>query len=155
MPDIFDDLIGGGADEGPLGNTVSAALVSAHVLVVPDKSPTGQCMHVEERVYLRTAGVPQVVFEAVDPDTGEVAFENETQFRLAMDSLTSVSVDTALTWSVERVSAVFDAHRDELEEAYFAGLESAGPRQQAPGADAVQPRARMPHTTGRDGRGRK
>ncbi|MGY2931829.1 hypothetical protein ACVWZ6_001431 [Bradyrhizobium sp. GM6.1] len=82
MPDIFDDLISGGADEGPLGNTVSAALVSAHVLVVPDKSPTGQCMHVEERVYLRTAAIPQVVFEAVDPDTGELAFENETEFRL-------------------------------------------------------------------------
>lgn len=153
MPDIFDALISGGTDEGPLGNAASAA--SAGVLVVPEKSPAGQCMHVEELVYQRTARVPQVIFEAVDPDTGEVAFENEKEFRIAMDSLTPVSVDSALAWSGERLSAAFDAHRPELEGAYFAGLESAGPRQKAPGDDAVQPRARMPHTTGREGRARK
>ncbi|AWO88231.1 hypothetical protein ABIE85_007103 [Bradyrhizobium diazoefficiens] len=155
MSDIFDDLISGSADEGPLGNAVSAALPSVCVLMVPEKAPTGHCMHVEEMVYQRTAGIPQVIFEAVDPDIGEVVFENEPEFRLAMDSLTPVSVDAALAWCRGRIGAVFDAHRVELEEAYFAALESTGPTRRAPGADAVQPRARMPHSTGREGRGRK
>lgn len=152
--DIFDELMGG-ADEGPLGNAVSAASASVCVLVVPENAPTGQFMHVEEMVYQRTAGIPQVIFEAVDPDIGDVVFENEPEFRLAMDSLTPVSIDAALAWCGERVGSVFDAYRAELEEAYFAALESAGPTRQAPGVDAVQPRARMPHSTGREGRGRK
>jgi hypothetical protein len=146
--DIFDDLVGGGADEGPLGSATSAASVSVCVLVVPEKAPTGQSMHVEEMVYQRTASIPQVIFESIDPETGEVAFENEIEFRQAMDSMAPVSINAALAWSTERVGAVFHAHRAELEETFLAALKSAGPTRQAPGADAVQPRARMPHSTG-------
>ncbi|OSI70871.1 hypothetical protein [Bradyrhizobium canariense] len=153
MSDIFDDLIGGGAD-APLGNATPAASTPVNVLVVPEKAPTGQSMHVEEMVYRRSANVPQVIFESVDPDTAEVTFDNSEEWRRAMHSLTPVSVEDALAWFSEHVGAVYEAHRTELAEAYFAAIETVGPARQAPGSSAVQARARMPHSTGRD-RGQK
>jgi hypothetical protein len=148
--DIFDDLVGAGADEGPLSSATSTAAVSAGVLVVGEVAPTGQSLHAEEQVYLRTAGIPQIIFEALDPDTGEIAFQNAEEYRQAMGSLVPVSIDAALAWCGVRVGAVFEAHRAELEEAYLTAVEAAGPRRQPPGPDAVQLRARMPNTTGRD-----
>ncbi|MET4065912.1 hypothetical protein ABID58_000686 [Bradyrhizobium sp. S3.2.6] len=145
--DIFADLAGGGADDGPLSNATSAASASVCVLVVPEKAPWGRALHAEEAAYLKSAHIPQAIFESVNLDTGETIFENEMEFRRAMDSLVPVNIDAALTWCGERVGAVYEAHRDEIEAAHI------GEVPQAPGADAVQPRARMPHTTGRQGRG--
>jgi|GEM_PF-5305386 hypothetical protein len=142
MGDIFDDLVGG-ADEGPLGNAASAA-ANVSVLVVAEKAPTGQALHVEEAVFLKTAHVPQVIFDTVDSDTGEVVFGNELEFRKAMGAFAPVTVDAALAWCGERVGAVYDAHREEIDAA------NAGVMDAAPGANAVLRRAWMPHTTGRN-----
>lgn len=140
MADIFDDLIGGGADEGPLGNATTVQ--AGGVLVVSERAPSGQALEVEEMVFLRTAGIPQVVFESADPETDEAIFDNEPEFRAAMGSLTPVTVDAALAWCGERVGAVYAAYREEIDAA------NTGEAAKPPGADAVQPRARMPHSTG-------
>lgn len=141
--DIFEELMGGGADESPLGNATSAAQAGG-VLVVSERAPSGQALHVEEKVFLRTAALPQVVFESADPETDEAIFDNEAEFRVAMGSLTPVTVDAALAWCGERVGAVYAAYREEIDAA------NTGEVAQPPGAVAVQPRAKMPHSTGRD-----
>lgn len=137
--DIFEELCGG-ADEGPLGNATSVQ--AGGVLVVGERAPNGQALEVEEMVFLRTAGIPQVVFESADPETDEAIFDNEPEFRAAMGSLTPVTVDAALAWCGERVGAVYAAYREEIDAA------NTGEVAKPPGADAVQPRARMPHSTG-------
>lgn len=148
--DIFDDLIGG-ADEGPLGSAATSAATGASVLIVGEKAPSGQSLHVEERVFLKTVSIPQVAFEAEDPDSGTIVFENEIEFRQAMDSMAPVSVDAALAWSAERVGAVFEVHRPEMEAAYLGAIETAGEARKAPGADAAPVIwKRPPHSTGRD-----
>ncbi|WP_369720072.1 hypothetical protein AB8Z38_23005 [Bradyrhizobium sp. LLZ17] len=146
--DIFEELIGGGGGENPLGHATSAAPASVGVLVVPEKAPWGQALHVEEMVYLRTADIPQVVFESEDSDSFETVFANEMEFRLAMASLTRVTVEAALAWTGERVGAVYAAHREEIDAAAIGAIV------QPPGADTVPRRAKMPHSTGRD-RGQK
>jgi hypothetical protein len=141
--DLWDELAGGGADEGPLGNATSAATTRGGILVVGERAPWGQALHAEEAAYLKSAHIPQVIFETADPNTGEPIFENEIDFKRAMDSLMPVTIETALAWSSERAGAVYAAHRDEIEAA------NIGERPVAPGPDVVQPRARMPHSTGR------
>ncbi|MCK1346027.1 hypothetical protein [Bradyrhizobium sp. CW11] len=147
--DVFEELAGGGgAVEAPLGHATSAASASASVLVVPEKAPSGQALHVEEMVFLRTVRIPQVVFESVDQDSNENVFDNEMEFRHAMDLLSPVSIEAALAWSGERVGPVYAAHREEIDAA------NAGQTTQSPGVGAIAPRAKMPHSTGRD-RGQK
>ncbi|MET4045348.1 hypothetical protein ABIC03_007080 [Bradyrhizobium sp. RT6a] len=146
--DVFEELAGGGSDEAPLGQATSAASASASVLVVPEKAPSGQALHVEEMVFLRTGRIPQVVFESVDQDSNETIFDNEMEFRRAMDSLSPVIVEAALAWSGERVGPIYAAHREEIDAA------NAGQTTQSPGVGAIAPRAKMPHSTGRD-RGQK
>lgn len=140
MADVFDDLIGGGADEGPLGNATTVQ--AGGCLVVGEKALSGHALHASERVYLKAAHIPQVVFEGTDHETGDTNFDNEMEFRVAMGSLMPVTIEAACAWSAERVGAIFEAHREELTAAEIG--EVARP----PGADAVQPRARMPHSTG-------
>jgi hypothetical protein len=138
MGDIFDDIMGG-ADEGPLTQT---AAPRGGILVVAEKAAWAPAMHISEAVYRHTAHIPQVVFESVDPDTGETIFDNELDFRRAMDSLTSVSVEAAMAWSAERVGAVFEAHHEELQAAEIGEVPAA------PGPGAVPTRTRKPHSTG-------
>ncbi|QOZ79923.1 hypothetical protein XH83_33810 [Bradyrhizobium sp. CCBAU 53351] len=147
--DLFDEMAGG--DDLPLGS--GPDVTQAGILIVAAKAPHGSALHAEERAHLASVHIPMVVFEAVDPTTGEVTFGNASEFQEAMGSLLPPSIDEAIAWSTERLVEIFEAHREAVEAAELDAAVRA-PNMPAPGAGFVTSRARMPHSTGRD-RGQK
>ncbi|MCG2628842.1 hypothetical protein L6654_19585 [Bradyrhizobium sp. WYCCWR 13023] len=143
--DIFDVMAGG--DDFLAGGV--APVARAGVLIVAEKAPHGSALHPEERAHLASVHIPMVVFEVVDPTTGEVSFGNASEFQKAMGTLAPPSIDAALRWSTERLGAVYEAYREEIERAELDAAVKA-PNMAAPGAGFVMTRAKPKHSTGRN-----
>ncbi|MET4216956.1 hypothetical protein ABIB00_002153 [Bradyrhizobium sp. LB14.3] len=146
MSDFFDELVGPAEDFNEANATAAGG-----ALVVPQRSPSGAFLNVEEEADRATGSIGRlVVFVECDEGTGELIFSNAGEFAGAMGTVSLPSEEQALDWLSKRLSEGTKPWLPRLAAAWEEAEANAPAVARPKPEDAPRIWARAPHTTGRN-----
>lgn len=146
MSDFFDELVGPAEDFSEAN-----AAAAGGALVVPQRSPSGAFLNVEEEADRAAGSIGRLVlFVEYDGNTGERNFSNAREFANAMGMVSLPSEEQAFDWLSQRLSEATGPWLPRLAAAWQEAEANAPAVARPKPENAPRIWARAPHTTGRN-----